>query len=172
MRKKNQKKHALLIIFVGSVISALMCSEYLILNTTASVLRGLWLKVDGLPKKGDFVQVPIEAFNSTEWIPPEYFRKNIWGENKPFLKKVAGLSGDLIEQGGNGLILINGVPFPNSAPLSHDRGGRFLRAFTLPVTLAYDEIWLMSDSPFGFDSRYLGAAKILQRHKAVPLLTF
>ena len=125
MCRKKQKKHALMIIFVGSVLSALMCSEYLIINTTASVPLGLWLKVDGLPNKGDFVQVPIEAFSSTEWVPSEYFRKNIWGENKPFLKKVAGLSGDLIEQGDNGLILINGVSFPNSAPLSHDRGGRF-----------------------------------------------
>ena len=104
MNRKKQKKHALLIIFVGSVISALMCSEYLILNTTASVPRGLWLKLDGLPKKGDFVQVPIEAFSSTEWMPSEYFRKNIWDKNKPFLKKVAGVSGDLIEQDSNGLI--------------------------------------------------------------------
>jgi len=172
MCKKTQKKHALLIIFIGSVLSAIICSEYLLLNTTASVPRGLWLKVDSIPKKGDFVQVPIEAFSSTNWVPPVYFRKNIWRENKPFLKIVAGTQGDRIEQGKNGQILINGVPFPNSAPLSHDRGGRFLKNFPLPVTLAYDEVWLMSDSPFGFDSRYLGTAKILQCHKAVPLLTF
>ena len=172
MCKRKQKRNALLIIFVGSLLSALMCSEYLILNTTASVPRGLWLKLDCPPKKGDFALVPIEAFSSTEWVPLEYFRKNIWNENKPFLKKVAGLSGDLIEHGDNGLIKINGVPFPNSAPLSHDRGGRFLLAFPLPVTLKNDEVWLMSDSPFGFDSRYLGTARILQCHKAVPLLTF
>lgn len=172
MRKKIQRRNALIVILIGAVLGAFICSERLILNTTASVPRGLWLKVDGLPKKGDFVQVPIEAFSSTEWVPPEYFRKNIWDKNKPFLKKVAGISGDLIKQSDNGLISINGVPFPDSAPLSHDRGGRFLKAFSLPVTLAYDEVWLMSDSPFGFDSRYLGTAKILQCHKAVPLITF
>ena len=172
MCRHKQKRNALIIILVGAIISALICSECLILNTTASVPRGLWLKLDTLPKKGDFVQVPIDAFSSTEWVPPEYFRKNIWGKNKPFLKKVAGLHGDRIELGNNGLILINGVPFPNSAPLSHDRAGRFLRAFPLPATLKSDEVWLLSDSPFGFDSRYLGTAKILQCHKAVPLLTF
>ena len=172
MRKKIQRRNALIVILVGAVLGAFICSECLILNTTASVPRGLWLKVDGLPKKGDFVQVPIEAFNSTEWIPPEYFRKNIWGKNKPFLKVVAGLHGDLIELGDNGLININGVPFPNSAPLSHDRAGRFLKAFSLPVILKNDEVWLMSDSPFGFDSRYLGTAQILKCHKAIPLLTF
>ena len=85
------------------------------------------------------------------------------------MKRVVGLHGDL---GDNGLILINGVPFPDSAPLSHDRAGRFFKAFTLPVTLTSDEVWLMSASPFGFDSRYLGTAKLSKCHKAIPLLTF
>lgn len=172
MSRRKQKRNALIVIFIGSILAALICSECLILNTTASVPRGLWLKLDCLPKIGDFVQVPIEAFGSTEWVPPEYFRKNIWHKNKPFLKRVAGLHGDLIEQGNNGLILINGVPFPNSAPLSHDRAGRFLKPFQLPITLTSDEVWLMSDSPFGFDSRYLGTAKLSKCYKAVPLLTF
>ncbi|MBQ9404255.1 MAG: S26 family signal peptidase [Synergistaceae bacterium] len=172
MCKKFQRRNALIIILIGSILGAFICSEYFILNTTASVPRGLWLKLDCLPQKGDFVQVPIDAFSSTEWVPPEYFRKNIWGKNKPFLKRVAGLHGDFIEQGDNGLILINGVPFPDSAPLSHDRAGRFLKASVLPIVLTSDEVWLMSDSPFGFDSRYLGTAKLSKCHKAVPLLTF
>ena len=172
MCKKIQRRNALIIILIGSVLGAFICSECLILNTTASVPRGLWLKLDCLPKKVDFVQVPLDAFSSTEWMPPEYFRKNMWGKNKPFLKKIAGIHGDTIEQSNNGLILINGVPFPNSAPRSHDRAGRFLRAFPLPVTLASDEVWLMSDSPFGFDSRYLGTAKLSRCYKAVQLITF
>ena len=96
----------------------------------------------------------------------------MWGKRKPFLKLVAGSHGDTIELADSGLILINGVPFPNSAPLSHDRAGRPLRAFELPVTLASDEIWLLSDSPFGFDSRYLGTANIFRCYKALPLITF
>lgn len=172
MCRKFQRRNALIIILIGSVLGAFICSECLILNTTASVPRGLWLKLDCLPKKVDFVQVPLDAFSSTEWMPPEYFRKNMWGKNKPFLKKIAGIHGDTIEQSNNGLILINGVPFPNSAPRSHDRAGRFLRAFPLPVTLASDEVWLMSDSPFGFDSRYLGTAKLSRCYKAVQLITF
>ena len=172
MCRLQQKRNALFIILVGSILATLICSEYFILNTTASVPRGLWLKLDSLPKKGDFVLVPIDAFSSTEWVPPEYFRKNMWGKRKPFLKLVAGSHGDTIELAANGLILINGVPFPNSAPLSHDRAGRPLRAFELPVTLASDEIWLLSASPFGFDSRYLGAANIFKCYKAVPLLIF
>ena len=172
MYRKIQRRNALIIILVGSILGAFICSECLILNTTASVPSGLWLKLDCLPKKGDFVQVPIEAFSSTEWVPPEYFRKNIWNENKPFLKIVAGVHGDRIELDKNSLILINGFPFPNSAPISHDRAGRPLRAFTLPITLASGEVWLLSDSPRGFDSRYLGAADILKCQKVIPLITF
>ena len=172
MCKKIQRRNALFVILVGSALAALICSECFILNTTASVPRGLWLKLDTLPKKGDFVQVPIDAFSSSEWVPPEYFRKNMWGKRKPFLKLVAGSHSDTIELGNNGLILINGIPFPNSKPLTHDRAGRPLRAFQLPITLASDEIWLLSQSPFGFDSRYLGPANIFKCYKAIPLLTF
>lgn len=172
MSRLQQKRNALVVLFVGSILAALICSEYFILNTTASVPRGLWLKLDSLPKKGDFVQVPIDAFSSTKWVPPEYFRLNMWGKRKPFLKLVAGSHGDSIELGDNGLILINGVPIPNSAPLSHDRAGRTLRTLQLPITLAPDEVWLLSESPFGFDSRYLGTANIFKCYKAVPLLTF
>ena len=48
----------------------------------------------------------------------------------------------------------------------------FYGLFRFPVTLASDEVWLMSDSPFGFDSRYLGTAKLSKCYKALPLLTF
>ena len=172
MGKLKQKQNAIIVILVGSILAALICSECFILNTTASVPRGLWLKLDTLPQKGDFVQVPIHAFTSTDWVPHEYFRLNMWGKRKPFIKLVAGLQGDVVEQASNGLLLINGIQFPDSAPLSHDRAGRFLRAFTLPVTLASDEVWLLSDSPRGFDSRYLGTAKLSKCYKAVPLFTF
>ena len=172
MCRKFQRCNALFVILIGSILAVLICSQCFILNTTASVPRGLWLKLDTLPQKGDFVLVPIDAFSSTEWVPPDYFRLNMWGKRKPFLKLVAGSQGDSVELGDNGLILINGVPFPDSKPLSHDRAGRPLRAFNLPITLASDEIWLLSQSPFGFDSRYLGAAKIFRCYKAVPILTF
>lgn len=172
MCKKIQRRNALVVIFLGAALASLISSECFILNTTASVPRGLWLKLDTLPQKGDFVLVLIDAFSSTEWVPPDYFRKNMWGKRKPFLKLVAGSHGDSVELGDNRLILINGVPFPDSKPLSHDRAERPLRAFNLPITLASNEIWLLSQSPFGFDSRYLGPANIFKCYKAIPLLTF
>ena len=94
------------------------------------------------------------------------------GNRKPFIKIVAWSHGDTVELGDNGLILINGLPFPNNAPLSHDRAGRPLRAFNFPITLASDEIWLLSGPLFGFDSRYLGTANTFKCYKTMPLLTF
>ena len=172
MCRRFQRRNALLVILAGSVLAALISSDCFILNTTASVPRGLWLKLNSTPKIGDFVQVPIDAFSSIDWVPHEYFRLNMWGKRKPFIKLVAGLQGDVVEQASNGLLLINGIQFPDSAPLSHDRAGRFLRPCSLPVVLNSNEVWLLSESPFGFDSRYLGAAKLSMCRKAVPLLTF
>ena len=94
MCRKFQRRNALFVLLVGSILAALICSECFILNTTASVPRGLWLKLDTLPQKGDFVQVPIDAFSSTEWVPHDYFRLNMWGNRKPFLKLVAGSHGE------------------------------------------------------------------------------
>ena len=117
------------------------------------------------------MRVPIEAFKATDWVPEIYWRKNAWGQHKAFLKRVAGLPGDIIEAGEYGLLRINGRLIPNSAPLSADRAGRPLKAYPLPTRLASDEIWLLSDSPRGFDSRYLGPVHHLKKHKFIPLVT-
>ena len=163
------QRAALSIILLGATLAALFCSGKLLLNTSASVPLGLWWKVDGALNIGDVVKVPVEAFKATDWVPEEYWRKNAWGHNKAFLKRITGLSGDLIEAGEYGLLRINGQLIPNSAPLSADRAGRPLKAFPLPTRLASDEIWLLSDSPLGFDSRYLGAAKLEKCNKAILL---
>ena len=162
---------ALLIILWAS-IAALFRSGHLILNTTGSVPRGLWWKLGGPLQRGDIVAVPISAFRSTSWVPEAYWRKNAWGKPKAFLKRVAGFPGEVVAAAEYGLICVAGKVIPNSAPLSADRAGRPLRDFPLPVTLASDEVWLLSDSPRGFDSRYLGPAWIEDCHKALPLAVF
>ena len=169
---RRVRKAAALLIVLWAVIAALFCSGRLILNTTGSVPRGLWWKSGGPLRYGDVVIVPTSAFRSTSWVPEAYWRKNAWGKPKAFLKRVAGLPGDVIGTSGNGLIHVNGGFIPNSVPLSMDRAGRPLKAFHLPIILASDEIWLLSDSPRGFDSRYLGPARIEKCHRAVPLAVF
>ncbi len=169
---RPEQRAALLVIFLGTALAILFCSGKLILNTTASVPIGLWWRVDGPLAPGDVVRVPIEAFKATDWVPEVYWRRNAWGQPKAFLKRVAGLPGDIIEAGEYGLLCINGQLIPNSAPLSADRAGRPLTAYPLPTRLASDEIWLLSDSPRGFDSRYLGAALLEKCCQVMPLVLF
>ena len=166
------RKAAVLLFVLWAILAALFCSGRLILNTTCSVPRGLWWVSGGRIQRGDTVTVPFSAFRSTSWVPEIYWRKNAWGTPKAFLKRVAGLPGDMVEAGEYGLIRVAGEVIPNSAPLSADRAGRSLRAFQLPVVLASDEIWLLSDSPRGFDSRYLGPARIEECQKAISLAVF
>ena len=169
---RRVKKTAVLLLALWGVIFALFCSGHLIWNTTGSVPRGLWWKSGGPLRYGDVVIVPTSAFRSTSWVPEAYWRKNAWGKPKAFLKRVAGLPGDVIGASDNGLIHVNGGFITNSAPLSMDRAGRPLKAFHLPIILASDEVWLLSDSHRGFDSRYLGPARITECHRAVPLAVF
>ena len=167
---RRLRKTAVLLLVLWVVIFALFCSAHLILNTTGSVHRGLWWRSCGPLRYGDVVVVPTSAFRSTSWVPENYWRKNAWGKPKAFLKRVAGLPGDVVGTWQNGPIHVNGGIISNSAPLSADRAGRPLKAFHLPVILASDEVWLLSDSPRGFDSRYLGPARIEECQKAIPIL--
>ena len=166
------RKAAVLLLVLWAILVALFCSKRLILNTTGSVPRGVWWVSGGRIQRGDTVTVPISAFRSTSWVPEAYWRKNAWGKPKSFLKRVAGLPGDTVEAGEYGLIRVAGEVVPNSAPLSEDRVGRALRAFPLPVILASDEVWLLSDSSRGFDSRYLGPAWSIECNRAIPLAVF
>ncbi|MBQ9419706.1 MAG: S26 family signal peptidase, partial [Synergistaceae bacterium] len=135
-----------------------------------SLPLGLWLKADGEIKRGDVVQVPFDAFEFTEWVPEIYRKGNSWGD-VPYLKRVAGLPGDLIEISDEGLEIAAGKIISHSAVLSADGRGNKLEIFPLPVILASDEVWLTSDVDRGFDSRYLGPAKLSECHKLTPLLT-
>ena len=169
---RRVKKAAVLLLVLWAVIAALFCSGHLIWNTTGSVPRGLWWVSGGPLQRGDIVCVPISAFRSASWVPEDYWHRNAWGKPKSFLKRVAGLPGDVVGTWQNGLIHINGGIIPNSVPLSMDRAGRLLKAFHLPVILASDEVWLLSDSPRGFDSRYLGPAQIAECQRTIPLFVY
>ena len=173
-RKKlrTEQKAAICILIFGAAVAALLYFGGFTVNLSASVPLGLWRRAGGPVQRGDTVDVPFEAFRSTDWVPEAYHRRNDWGRVRPYMKRVAGLPCDMIEADKSGLIRVAGELIPNSAPLSLDRAGNVLRAFPLPLRLASDEVWLLSDSPRGFDSRYLGPAKLERCVKVVPVLIF
>lgn len=169
---KTGQKAAIYVLIFGAAVAALLYFGGFTVNLSPSVPLGLWRRVDGPIQRGDIVEVPFEAFHSIGWVPEAYHRQNDFGRVTPYLKRVAGLPCDMIEADKGGLLRVAGEIFPNSAPLSMDRAGNVMRAFPLPCHLASDEVWLLSDSPRGFDSRYLGPAERERCVKVVPVFVF
>ena len=169
---RAEQKAAVCVLLLGTAAAAVLYFGGFTVNLSASVPVGLWRRVDGPIQRGDIVEVPFEAFRSVDWVPEAYHRENDFGRVTPYLKRVAGLPCDMIEVDKSGLLLVAGEVVPHSTPLSMDRAGNELRAFPLPHRLASDEVWLLSDSPRGFDSRYLGPAKLEQCVKVVPVIVF
>jgi conjugative transfer signal peptidase TraF len=77
--------------------------------------------------------------------------------DRPFLKRVAAVEGDVISYDGG--VRVNGRLLPASQAADHDRHGRALPHPAYPRRLARGEVWLTSEHPRGFDSRYFGPVK-------------
>jgi conjugative transfer signal peptidase TraF len=77
------------------------------------------------------------------------------------MKRVAAVAGDVVSlaEGSQG-VAINGVTLPNSVSTERDSAGRRLPRPLYPVVLRSDEVWLASEHPQGFDSRYFGPVRI------------
>ena len=89
------------------------------------------------------------------------------------LKRVAALPGDTVAVEPEGVI-VNGVLWPASMPLTHDSSGCQIRHYPFGVyRVRRAEVWLLSNNSRGWDSRYYGPlplANVLA--SAEPLLTF
>ncbi len=164
------KKFVISVLIIGAVLAAPFFTGRFVLNISPSVPLGLWLLSDDKITYGDVVQLPLDAFKFAEWVPEMYHVKDRNGVEMPYLKRVAGLPGDVIELSSEGYEIAAGKILLNSLPLSMDGSGNKLETFPLPVKLASDEIWLTSDKERGFDSRYLGPARIDQCKKIVPFI--
>jgi conjugative transfer signal peptidase TraF len=73
------------------------------------------------------------------------------------MKRLAAMSGDIVILSSHG-VLINGVLYPKSQPLSRDAEDNAIPRIIHNGTyqLAPHIIWLMGDSPKSWDSRYYG----------------
>jgi conjugative transfer signal peptidase TraF len=94
------------------------------------------------------------------------------GAAMPGLKRIAALPGDTVALGPQG-IRVNGILWPDSKPLTRDSSGRQIRHYDFGIyRVESDEIWVLSDNPRGWDSRYFGpvlAASVVAT--AEPLFT-
>jgi len=174
--KKFERRAALCILTLGALTAALLLSGLFTFNISSSVPLGLWLRLSNKNIKiGDIVEINFEDFiYNNDWVPEAYYKANEVGRTAPYLKRVAGLPGDVIELGEFNLLKINNKIILNSVILSQDRAGNILSSpdYSNKIKLQDNEVWLMSDSPRGFDSRYLGPAKLNKCVKVLPILIY
>ncbi len=174
--KKFERRAALCILTLGALTAALLLSGLFTFNISSSVPLGLWLRLSNKNIKiGDIVEINFEDFiYNNDWVPEAYYKANEVGRTAPYLKRVAGLPGDVIELGEFNLLKINNKIILNSLVLSQDRAGNILSSpdYSNKIKLQDNEVWLMSDSPRGFDSRYLGPAKLNKCVKVLPILIY
>jgi conjugative transfer signal peptidase TraF len=94
--------------------------------------------------------------------------------SQSLLKPVAAVSGDTVRLTAIG-IERNGMPIPNSKPMTHDSGGRPLPHFQFGrYRVQPGEVWLVSSySSKSFDSRYFGPVATRNITRTVtPLFTW
>ncbi|MDM9621925.1 conjugative transfer signal peptidase TraF [Rhizobium sp. AC44/96] len=126
-------------------------------NVTPSEPLGLWriVGVDRVLQNGDLVFVcPPVTDVMREALMRGYLRPGLCtGGFAPLIKTVAANSGQRIEIGG--LVRIDGRPLPHSGLMPRDGQGRRMVAFA-GGAVPPGEIYLHSDFPGSFDSRYFG----------------
>ncbi|OYU74984.1 MAG: signal peptidase I [Alphaproteobacteria bacterium PA3] len=120
-----------------------------ILNETPSMAKGAYLRVgevEGL-KRGDIIAMPM---NNTA---RNYLVKKLgYPKDTMLIKRVAGLSGDLVCRQGS-VVTINKRTVV--AALS-DHQGNSLPAWFGCRTVSTNEVFILGDNPSSFDSRYFG----------------
>ena len=92
----------------------------------------------------------------------------------PLIKRVAAIPGDVVQVESIG-VRVNGMPWPDSAPLDRDaRKGDALTPYPFGTyRVAAGQLWVMSDHPRGIDSRYFGPVSedsVISR--LVPVITW
>lgn len=141
------------------LISAAVAGGYwgLRFNLTPSAPLGLWkiVELDRAVHKGDRVFVcPPASDIMIEALRRGYLRRGLCaGGVAPLIKTVAATSGQVVEIGH--LVRIDGEILPHSQLMARDGRGRALGAYVGGL-VSQGCVYLHSDFPGSFDSRYLG----------------
>jgi conjugative transfer signal peptidase TraF len=136
------------------------------LNITPSEPVGIYQRIAGGAQRGTLVLLN-QPRDSASSILGRYLPANI-----PLIKRVAAIEGDLVETSAYG-VRVNGILWPDSAPLTHDLEGRSLRPYPFGIyRVPTGQLWVMSNHPRGLDSRYFGpVAEASVVTSLVPLVT-
>ncbi len=137
-------------VFVAnSALPELKTKPPVILNETHSMAKGAYVRMGevAILKRGDIIAMPM---NSTAL---NYLVKKLgYPKDTMLIKRVAGLSGDLVCRKGS-VVTINKRTV---SAASSDRQGNPLPAWNGCRTLSTNEVFLLGDHPASFDTRYFG----------------
>ncbi len=130
----------------------------LTLNLTASLPRGVYLRVDPALQRGSLVLVCLpESWAALAGKRGYLGRGSCPGDTEPLGKRIGAISGDEVEWASEGL-RVNGRLLPGTAPLPVDSRGRPLPHLKRTrLELRPREILVFTMHPRSFDSRYFGA---------------
>lgn len=129
-------------------------------NTTPSVPLGIYMR---LPKgttieRGDYVQACIApGYEASIGLERRYLKPGAWdceAAMAPLIKRVVAVGGDTIVVDTTG-VYRNGTRVA-TAPKHADSQGRPMWVRYGKFVIPEGDYWLGSDSPQGYDSRYLG----------------
>jgi conjugative transfer signal peptidase TraF len=145
-------------------------------NWTESAPRGLYRESNASLTRGQYVLVSpwprslvrLVVVQHHGQLPSVVDPRNL----PPLLKHIAALPGDHVSVSGEG-VTINGRLWPRSESLAFDHAGRPLTHWPFgEYTVAPGDVWLLSDSAQGLDSRYFGPVSLsLINATAEPVLT-
>jgi conjugative transfer signal peptidase TraF len=137
------------------------------LNITPSEPVGIYRRIGGGVERGALVLLN-QPRDSAASILGRYLPANI-----PLIKRIAAIPDDLVEVNAKG-VRVNGILWPDSAPLTHDQEGRSLRPYSFGISrVPSGQIWVMSNHPRGLDSRYFGpVAELSVISRLVPIATW
>ena len=133
----------------NAALSGLKTKPPMILNETPSMAKGAYVRVGEVAdlKRGDIIAMPMNG------AARNYLVKKLgYPKDTMLIKRVAGLSGDLVCRQGSVVTI-------NKRTLVAARSDR--QGIPLPVwfgcrTLSTNEVFLLGDHPASFDSRYFG----------------
>lgn len=121
----------------------------MILNETPSMALGFYVHLGEVAdlKRGDIIAMPMNS------AARNYLVKKLgYPKDTMLIKRVAGLSGDLVCRQGS-VVTINKRTL---VAARSDRQGIPLPAWVGCRTLSTSEVFLLGDHPSSFDSRYFG----------------
>jgi conjugative transfer signal peptidase TraF len=143
------------------------------INLTASEPRGLYIVEERPWSRGSLVVIRLPARLSAIALERGYALPGSKADAAmDGLKRVAALPGDIVVLARDG-VRVNGTYWPTSKPLAQDSSGHPIHHYPFgKYRVRHGEMWLLSDNPRGWDSRYFGPlprANVISA--ARPLLT-